>query len=114
MSTPSAPSPRSGRRVGVSLRRDQAAWYARREQLHIERAKLRAAILVDLASELASGDARSAEIAEEMVRNVMWNGHDSFTIAGRELAETAGNLPSARPLIEWYATADARLGEYPR
>jgi hypothetical protein len=114
--SPNSPnSPRSGRRVGSSLRAEQRAWYERREALHIERAKLRGACLVELAAEMMGGDAASASIAESLVQQLMWNGHDSFAAAGRELDEmTPGTLATVRALVAWYATADARLGEYPQ
>ena len=111
---PSALSHRSG---SLSSRRAAADWYARREQLHLERAKLRAAVLVDLAAWLAAPQNADATYSiEDVMRSVLWNGSDTFAAAGEELREVSVRLapPSMLALIAWHKTADARLGEYPR
>ena len=111
---PSLPPPVSPE-LGLGAQLHMLPWSARREILFLERAKLRAAVAVELAPIMCAADTRSAALAEELLRAVMWNGTDSFASTGRDLAaQIFGTVRSIDALVAWYASADARLGEYER
>lgn len=99
------------------------AWYGRRDELHLQRAKLRSAVLMDAAIVLkSSASPETVESAEDLVRTVMCSGvYETFAAMGRDLEECAPKgsarrsmFPSLTNLIAFLLRADAILGEYPR
>lgn len=107
-----------------STRAEAKAWYGRRTELHLQRAKLRAAVLRDAAIVMStSADPDSVESIEDVVRTLMSSGvYPTFGAMARDLYECAGvagsfrrtALPSIMPLIKFLQQADQMLGEYPR